>query len=165
MISADLGSKLEQVVTDLVESGRYNSKSEVLREGVRLVQEREARLAALDAAIAESLAEAESRDGEQGRMKVILTPTALRDLASISDFIARDNPLRADTFLDELHDRCLGLAQFPERFPLIERYRSLDMRRCPHGSYAIFYRIEIDRIVVHKIVHGSADHGTLFDEI
>ena len=42
-ISADLGETLEQVVKDLVENGRYNSKSEVLREGVRLVQEREAR--------------------------------------------------------------------------------------------------------------------------
>lgn len=46
-ISADLGEKLEAVVTDLVANGRYNSKSEVLREGVRLVQEREARLAEL----------------------------------------------------------------------------------------------------------------------
>jgi antitoxin ParD1/3/4 len=43
-ISADLGEVLEKVVNDLVENGRYNSKSEVLREGVRLVQEREARL-------------------------------------------------------------------------------------------------------------------------
>lgn len=42
-ISADLGEVLEQVVRDLVATGRYNSKSEVLREGVRLVQEREAR--------------------------------------------------------------------------------------------------------------------------
>lgn len=46
-ISADLGEVLEKVVTDLVENGRYNSKSEVLREGVRLVQEREARHRAL----------------------------------------------------------------------------------------------------------------------
>jgi antitoxin ParD1/3/4 len=46
-ISADLGDVLEAVVTKLVATGRYNSKSEVLREGVRLVQEREARLAAL----------------------------------------------------------------------------------------------------------------------
>ncbi len=46
-ISADLGEKLEAVVNDLVANGRYNSKSEVLREGVRLVQEREAALAAL----------------------------------------------------------------------------------------------------------------------
>lgn len=46
-ISADLGEKLEAVVADLVKNGRYNSKSEVLREGVRLVQEREAALAKL----------------------------------------------------------------------------------------------------------------------
>ncbi len=44
-ISVDLGEKLEAFVTDLVENGRYGSKSEILREGVRLVQEREARLA------------------------------------------------------------------------------------------------------------------------
>lgn len=46
-ISADLGEKLEAVVNDLVANGRYNSKSEVLREGVRLVQEREAALVEL----------------------------------------------------------------------------------------------------------------------
>jgi putative addiction module CopG family antidote len=39
-------------VAKLVESGRYNSKSEALREGLRLVQDREARSAALDASIA-----------------------------------------------------------------------------------------------------------------
>ena len=60
MISADLGQQLEGFVAKLVESGRYNSKSEVLREGVRLVQEREARLAALDAAIARGIADAEA---------------------------------------------------------------------------------------------------------
>ena len=59
-ISADLGEKLEAVVNDLVANGRYNSKSEVLREGVRLVQEREAWLAALDAGIARGLADAEA---------------------------------------------------------------------------------------------------------
>ena len=64
MISADLGSKLESFVANLVESGRYNSKSEVLREGVRLVQDREAKLAALEAAIALGLAEADAGLGD-----------------------------------------------------------------------------------------------------
>ena len=59
MISADLGKTLESYLAKLVESGRYNSKSEVLREGVRLIQEREARLAALDASVARGLADAE----------------------------------------------------------------------------------------------------------
>jgi antitoxin ParD1/3/4 len=59
-VSADLGEVLESFVTRLVESGRYHSKSEVLREGVRLIQEREARLAALDASIARGLADADA---------------------------------------------------------------------------------------------------------
>lgn len=57
MISADLGAQLESYVAKLVESGRYGSKSEVLREGVRLVEEREKRLALLDAAIERGLAD------------------------------------------------------------------------------------------------------------
>ena len=64
MISADLGTQLESFVTKLVETGRYNSKSEVLREGIRLIQEREARLAVLDQALARGLADADS-----GRVK------------------------------------------------------------------------------------------------
>jgi antitoxin ParD1/3/4 len=40
-VSADLGPKMEKYVEKLVKSGRYRSKSEVLREGLRLVQERE----------------------------------------------------------------------------------------------------------------------------
>ena len=60
MISADLGSQLEGFVTKLVETGRYNSKSEVLREGIRLIQERETRLALLDQALAKGLADAEA---------------------------------------------------------------------------------------------------------
>ncbi|TIU76566.1 MAG: type II toxin-antitoxin system ParD family antitoxin [Mesorhizobium sp.] len=59
-ISADLGDRLEDVVNQLVSTGRYNSKSEVLREGVRLVEEREKRLAALDAALARGIADADA---------------------------------------------------------------------------------------------------------
>jgi antitoxin ParD1/3/4 len=62
--SVDLGAKLEAIVDELVARGRYNSKSEVLREGVRLVQEREKRLAALDAAIERSIG-----DSASGRVK------------------------------------------------------------------------------------------------
>lgn len=60
--SVNLGQKLEGVVDELVKTGRYGSRSEVLREGIRLVQEREARLAALDAAIMRGVA-----DDEAGR--------------------------------------------------------------------------------------------------
>ncbi len=62
--SANLGQHLEDYVTDLVKNGRYNSRSEVLREGVRMIEDREKRLAALDLSIARGLA-----DVEAGRIK------------------------------------------------------------------------------------------------
>jgi antitoxin ParD1/3/4 len=58
--SVDLGKQLESFVSGLVQTGRYNSRSEILREGVRLIHERETRLAALDASIARGLADAEA---------------------------------------------------------------------------------------------------------
>lgn len=64
MISAELGQQLESFITRLVETGRYGSKSEVLREGVRLIQDREAQLAALDSAIHRALAESETGQGK-----------------------------------------------------------------------------------------------------
>jgi antitoxin ParD1/3/4 len=64
MISAELGQQLESYVAALVETGRYGSKSEVLREGVRLIQDREAQLAALDAGLERAVANA-----DEGRRK------------------------------------------------------------------------------------------------
>lgn len=68
-ISADLGPTLEDYVSQLVATGRYNSKSEVIREGIRLVQEREARFKALDAAVARGLGDvAKGRTTDAGKV-------------------------------------------------------------------------------------------------
>ncbi|WP_264051431.1 type II toxin-antitoxin system ParD family antitoxin [Methylobacterium flocculans] len=64
--SANLGARLESDVTTLVQSGRYPSRSEVLRESARLVEERERRLLALAAAIAHGLA-----DADAGRVEAV----------------------------------------------------------------------------------------------
>lgn len=55
--SVSLGKTGEAAVRRLIDSGRYQSKSEILREGLRLVEEREKRLEALDAAINRGLAD------------------------------------------------------------------------------------------------------------
>lgn len=68
--SANLGQRLEDYVSELIKTGRYQSRSEVLREGIRLVEEREKRLAVLDDAIARGLA-----DADAGRV------TPVRDVA------------------------------------------------------------------------------------
>lgn len=51
-----LGERFDRMVAAQVSSGRYASASEVVREGLRLVEERQARLDALNAAIDDGLA-------------------------------------------------------------------------------------------------------------
>jgi len=60
VINEDLGPQLETFVAEWVAAGRYNSNSDVLRESVKLVQDREAQLASLDSAIARGLADADA---------------------------------------------------------------------------------------------------------
>ncbi|MEM9670900.1 MAG: type II toxin-antitoxin system ParD family antitoxin [Pseudomonadota bacterium] len=46
-MNISLGERFERLVADFLASGRYASQSEVVREGLRLLEEREARLHAL----------------------------------------------------------------------------------------------------------------------
>ena len=63
--SVNLGKVLEAYIDDLVENGRYGSRSEILREGVRLVQDREARFALLKAEIQKGIDASEKGDSEE----------------------------------------------------------------------------------------------------
>jgi antitoxin ParD1/3/4 len=55
-MNVSVGSRWESFVEEAVRSGRYGSASEVVREGLRLVEEREARLRALRATLEASIA-------------------------------------------------------------------------------------------------------------
>jgi antitoxin ParD1/3/4 len=56
-VNVSIGDRWEKFVERAVKSGRYGSASEVVREGLRLVEEREARLRALKETLNASIAE------------------------------------------------------------------------------------------------------------
>jgi antitoxin ParD1/3/4 len=56
-MNVSVGQRWESFVEHVVKSGRYGSASEVVREGLRLVEEREARLRALCDTLNASIAE------------------------------------------------------------------------------------------------------------
>ena len=64
MIHAELGPDLEAIVLDLIESGKYSSRTQVLRDSEELKDWREAQLRAFDASIERGLAEV---GGQAGR--------------------------------------------------------------------------------------------------
>lgn len=94
-------------------------------------------------------------------MKVVITTDALNDLEQIGDYIARDNPGRARSFVAELIAKAQDLADLPEGFPLVPRYASRGIRRRVHGAYLIFYRVEEARVTVVHILHSARDYEAL----
>ncbi|AVO44301.1 type II toxin-antitoxin system ParD family antitoxin [Phreatobacter cathodiphilus] len=59
--SVSLGDHFATFIDQRVAEGRYSSASEVVRAGLRLLEEHEAKLAALRAAVAEGEASGEAR--------------------------------------------------------------------------------------------------------
>ena len=56
-MNVSVGNRWEEFIAAVVKTGRYGSASEVVREGLRLVEEREAKLQELKATIEEALAD------------------------------------------------------------------------------------------------------------
>lgn len=63
-----LGIETEAALDGLVQTGRYSTREDVLREGVRLLQDREARLALIDAAVARGIEDAETGRSEDAEI-------------------------------------------------------------------------------------------------
>jgi toxin ParE1/3/4 len=91
-------------------------------------------------------------------MRVIVTEAAYADLSLIGREIAKDNPVRARTFVEELLDRCGSLAAMPRAFPLLPNWEDRGIRRRVYGHYLIFYRIGEKSVEVLHILHGARDY-------
>lgn len=94
-------------------------------------------------------------------MKVVVTDTALAELVRIGRTIALDSPVRAESFVAELYDRCMRLADMPRAFPLLPRWEDSGIRRRPFGAYLIFYRLSEDRVEILHVLHGARDYEAI----
>ena len=90
-------------------------------------------------------------------MRVVITAAAKADLLAIRRTIETDNLSRAVSFVEELLDRCLTLADTPRAYPLVPRYERFGIRRCVHGNYLIFYRLQPEKIEVIHVLQGARD--------
>lgn len=66
-MNVSVGDRWEGFVEAAVKSGRYGSASEVVREGLRLVEEREAKLIALRETLNASIAQGGEHDADDVR--------------------------------------------------------------------------------------------------
>lgn len=69
-MNVSIGTHWEEFVDGLVKSGRYGSASEVVREGLRQVEAREAKLRALKDKIGASIAEGGSYSADEATQHI-----------------------------------------------------------------------------------------------
>lgn len=102
------------------------------------------------------------RDRSGGRsvapLKVVLSSRAVADLKRIGRFIALDNPSRAASFVGELRETAMRLAEVPYGFPLVPRYEAHGIRRRSWRGYGILYSVLPDRLFIHRIIGPGQDH-------
>ena len=88
-------------------------------------------------------------------MRLEFSARARRDLRATQEWISRDNPVRAISFVDELEKDCRALLDYPEAFPIAYRDSRRVLRKRVHGAYLILYEALRDRIVIATVVHGA----------
>jgi len=97
-------------------------------------------------------------------MIVEFSTEAESDLERIADYIAKDNPRRALSLVQELRGKCESLVDVPLGFPLVPRYERHGIHRRVHGNYLISYRVDGENVVVIHVLHGVMDYAAILIE-
>ncbi len=90
--------------------------------------------------------------------RIIWRPIAEVDLDNIIDYIAQDNPNKAEVFGRELRDKTLPLAQYPKLGRTGRPgQKTLIRELVAHRNYIIFYRVlsEANTVEILRIKHSA----------
>ena len=102
-------------------------------------------------------------NGQGALTRFVIKPLAEQGIGVIGDCIARDNPARAVSFVGELREQCMRIADNPlgyrERPELAPGLRS-----CAPGSCVIFFDALPDVVEVVRVLHGARDVPTVLSE-
>jgi toxin ParE1/3/4 len=97
-------------------------------------------------------------------MKAVFSTQARDGLREIALFIARDDPMRALSFVRALRLKAQEIADAPHAFPIVPRFERHGIRRRAWHDYLIFYRIEDDGIAIVHVMHGARDYEALLSQ-
>ncbi len=85
------------------------------------------------------------------------------DLLDIAHFIARDNPIRARSFVAELREQCALLAQHPGMGVAKPEYAE-GLRMLPHGRYLIFFSATASQgVLIERVLQSARHTASQFD--
>jgi toxin ParE1/3/4 len=96
----------------------------------------------------------------QPEAEIHFLPVAEEDLVEILSYVGSDNPSAAISLQEAFERSFLLLCRHPRmgRIPEEEELNRIGYRYIVVENYLVFYTVEGDEIVVHRIVHGARDY-------
>lgn len=95
--------------------------------------------------------------------QLIVKARARLDIRAIAEFIARDNPARAVSFIDELLERMMAAAERPNSFRERGEWGP-GIRSVLHHRYHIVFREAGDTVIILRVLHGAQDAPAILGE-
>src|SRR5471032_295363 len=83
-----------------------------------------------------------------------ISPQAELDLIEIGDYIARDNPVRAESFVDDLVAHAQVIARSPNAY-IARDDLTPGLRACAHQRYMLFFTVGESSIRIERILHSA----------
>lgn len=93
--------------------------------------------------------------------RAVFSQLAELDLREIVDFIDRDNPTAAQSFITTIYEKCTTLASYPEMGRRRSGFKDSEIRTLAVGNYLIFYRPASQGVEISRILHGARDFESL----
>jgi len=88
-------------------------------------------------------------------MKIIWSPLAVDRVSEIAGYIAQDNPVAAESWINTVFKKVEDLKAFPESGRLVPETDNKTIRELIYGNYRIIYRLEEKRLSVLTVRHGK----------
>ena len=87
--------------------------------------------------------------------RVEWTRSALSDLVSIYEYIAKDSQRYALSVIDRITKRTVQIGLFPFSGEFVPEYSNKEIREVIEYSYRLIYLIDADVVYVLAVVHGA----------
>ena len=97
--------------------------------------------------------------------KVIWAQAAYDDLEAIVEYLHRDSPAYASSFVNMVIKSARTLSNLSERGRIVPELNNKKIREIFILSYRMIYRIEDDRVFIVALIHGHRDFRTAWNEI
>jgi toxin ParE1/3/4 len=92
-------------------------------------------------------------------VEIIWSPQSLSDIEKIGDFIAEGNPVRANSFVDEIIFSVERLTEFPESGKICDE--NSIFRQLIYEGYRLIYQIRAHKILIITVLSPGKDSSNL----